>query len=217
MISHVENCDCKAFMGKFPDKFFDLAVVDPPYGIGAECGTNQATRARFKHRKADNWDTSPPDTAYFNELRRVSKNQIVWGGNYFSPGYFKHFFVWDKGLRGLAFGDCEMAVGSFDQVPRVFTFNPTHPKNRMNKIHPVQKPIDLYKFILAKYAKAGDKILDTHLGSGAHRIAAHQMGLDFWASELDPGYFADSCEWFESVAAQGDLFEPTVPTQAELI
>lgn len=205
------NADCLDYLHTIADKSFELAIVDPPYGIGAETGTNRNTKARFAHRKGDTWDSAIPTPEYFQELRRVSKNQIVWGGNYFNLGYFKHFVVWDKGLRGLDFGDCELAVSSFNEVPRVFTFNPTLFKNRLNKIHPTEKPVALYKWLLCKYAQPGDRILDTHGGSGSSVIACDELGFEMTWIEKDQGYYEAAVARYQEHKRQGELFREEAP------
>ena len=205
MISEVYNCDCMEYMKSLPDRFFELAIVDPPYGIGAEIGTNAQTKKKFKNRKCDKWDSDIPGQGYFNELTRVSKRQIIWGADYFLERNLdiKSWLIWDKGLRFLCFGDCEMASVSsgFDgrrNQKRIFTYNPTTHGNRLNKIHPTQKPIALYKWLLENYAKKGYKIFDSHMGSQSSRIAAYDLGFDFYGCELDKDYFQQGCERFEN-------------------
>lgn len=201
-ISDVRNCDCMEMMKEFPDKFFDLAIVDPPYGIGASSmnmGIGKSKKSsKAKNRKwvSKNWDDLPPDISYFNEINRVSKNLIIWGGNYFNIGVSKHWIIWDKEIpNGLSFSDFEMAWTSFDKAERFFRYSAY--LDKLSKIHPTQKPIALYQWLIKTYAKSGDKILDTHLGSQSSRIAAYKMGFDFWGSELDPDYFREGCERFE--------------------
>jgi site-specific DNA-methyltransferase (adenine-specific) len=208
MISHVECCDCMDFMKKFPDKYFDLAIVDPPYGIGAASkqSTNKTMRLKIKSGEihGGEWDSQVPREEYFNELFRVSMNQVIWGGNYFDLPPSKCFFIWDKGesIYGRDFAECEMAWVSFDKCARMIKMFP----NQSDRIHPTQKPILLYKWVLEHYAKPGDKILDTHLGSQSSRIAAHQMGFDFWGCEIDQEYFDLGCKRFEKESAQQMLF-----------
>jgi site-specific DNA-methyltransferase (adenine-specific) len=201
-------------MAQYPDKYFDLAVVDPPYGIGAHIGTNQQTKKKFLNRKKYRWDDSTPNDKYFEELFRISKKQIIWGGDYFTEHLplSAAWIVWDKGLRFLDFGDCEFAWVSpkFAKYrcgqKRIFTFNPTAPSKRMDKIHPTQKPIALYDWIFKNYANPNDKILDTHLGSGSSRIAAHRAGLDFVGVELDKEYFDAQEKRFAEYVSQLKLF-----------
>lgn len=194
---------CMEGMRETPDKFYDLAVVDPPYGIG-EDGRKRDSRvipsAKWKNPKANpyhiaDWDKARPGELFFAELFRVSKNQIIWGYNHFSDMLpsSTSIVVWDKLVSG-DFSDCELAWTSHKKAIRKFEwlwdgFKKQQPERR---IHPTQKPVALYKWLLTNYAKHGDKILDTHLGSGSSRIAAWDMGFDFWCYELDPDYFAGS-------------------------
>lgn len=188
-------------MRRYPDGFFDLAVVDPPYGDipkgGYMNGTGGGLAKQKKYHDAV-WNQSKPTKAYFDELFRVSKNQIIWGANYFLPEIDKPsacWICWDK-LRpdGVNYADCELAWTSFNKAARMFRYRwngfiQQNMKNRENRIHPTQKPIDLYLWIYQNFAKEGDKILDTHLGSGTSRRAAHIMGLEFVGCEIDPIYY----------------------------
>lgn len=209
-ISEVWNGDNMEYMARFPDKFFELAVVDPPYGIGA----NKMTLGNGKkkiYRGSDDWDKLPPPAEYFSELQRVSKNQIVWGANHFIsqiPINSSCWIFWDKGTGTNDFADGELAWTSFNTTVRKFfkSWVGANAKDGLDRIHPTQKPIALYKWILKNYAKEGDKILDTHLGSGSSRIAAHQMGFDFYGCELDKEYFDASVKRFEIFKAQQSLF-----------
>lgn len=180
-ISEVYNMDCMEYMKGIPDKFFDLAVVDPPYGIGIS-----SNPVRQIHKKK-NWDSAIPDKQYFDELFRVSKNQIIWGGNYFNLPPSQGFYIWDKKQpEKFSLAMCEFAWSSMQQPAKIWSFSVLKEKN---KIHPTQKPIELYKWLILRNAKKGDKILDTHLGSGSSRIAAYKLGFDFYACELDKDYF----------------------------
>ena len=200
-ISEVTNEDCMEMMKRYPDKFFDLAIVDPPYGIGApkmaatpcqrKSGFNRLNSGsgKLKNRTLNisncEWDNATPSDEYFNELFRVSKNQIIWGGNYFPLPPTRCIICWDKIQPWENFSQIELAWTSFDYPAQLFRFD-----NRTgDKIHQTQKPIRLYQWLLRKYAKQGDKILDTHLGSGSSRIAAYGMGFDFYATEIDKDYF----------------------------
>jgi site-specific DNA-methyltransferase (adenine-specific) len=188
------NEDNMLMMARYPDDYFDLAIVDPPYGINAEHGTNRASRKMFKDKKTG-WDSSVPNDDYFNELQRVSKNQIIWGGNYFLNylGNTRSFIIWDKLNPDRNFADCELAWCSFDRVARIFNNKRVQEMNKDDggKIHPTQKPIRLYEWILMNYAKEGDKILDTHRGSASLDIACHNLGFDLVTCELDTDYFND--------------------------
>ena len=219
--SIVFNMDCMALMARYPDKYFDLAVVDPPYGIGRD----GSIRTTSKHggRKAHDlkgWDNAAPKTEYFDELFRVSKNQIIWGANYFTehiPACMGWVF-WDKGQR-ICNSDGELAYTSFQSALRAVTFNRVE-LLKEGTIHPTQKPIKLYKWLLQNYAKTGDKILDTHLGSGSSRIAAYDMGFDFTACELDKEYFDAQEKRFNTHIQQQKLFTHDAPpsvTQTKLL
>lgn len=189
MISEVYNEDCMIGMARYPDKHFDLAIVDPPYGIGMD-GGNVGYKGKNNLAKK-NWDAVIPDPSYFVELRRVSLNQIIWGGNYFGLPATRCYIVWDKGagFEGRTYAECELAWASFDRNTVKYKRDPLARGDYKGKIHPTQKPVDLYRWLLSKFAKPGDKILVTHLGSGSSRIAAYQMGFDFVGFELDPDYY----------------------------
>jgi site-specific DNA-methyltransferase (adenine-specific) len=188
-------------MSRYPDKYFDLAAVDPPYGIDINSsGTHFKEKYEIKH-----WDKAAPNDEYFKELKRVSKNQIVWGGNYFLDrlGNCKCFIIWDKKIaEDMSFAMCEMAWTSFKNGAKIYNKTAT----QLNRIHPTQKPVALYDWIFKNYAKQGDKILDTHLGSGSSRIAAHKAGLDFIGCELDLDYFAAAEKRYKDFAAQLRIF-----------
>ena len=201
-MTQVFNRDCMEAMREFPDKFFELAIVDPPYGIGEKL-VNGGTWARERKSEYSEWD-KVPNPEYFNELFRVSEHQIIWGGNYFDLPPCRCFIVWDKPqMRIPTMADCEFAWTSFDSVAKIASILQEKGKER---IHLAQKPIALYKWLLKNYAKPGDKILDTHLGSGSSRIAADQMGFDFWGYELDKDYFEASVKRFNQYKAQTVLF-----------
>lgn len=196
-ISIVENRDCLEAMKEFPDKFFDLAIVDPPYGIDI---TNSGRLKKYNTTNAD-WDNEPPSDDYFKELFRVSKNQVIWGGNYFHLPPTKCFLIWDKRQpEDVSFASCEFAWTSFDSVAKTFYMSPLHTGEY--RIHTTQKPVALYQWILSKYAKQGDKILDTHLGSGSSRIACYNGGYDFWGYEIDKEYFEKQEQRFENHTSQ---------------
>lgn len=192
-LSEVTNEDCMVGMARYPDKYFDLAIVDPPYGIGRSGQTETFTKNpkhKRKHFADKGWDNETPASEYWNELFRVSKNQIVWGANYFTeylPASMGWIF-WDKG-QDLSMSDGELAYTSFNRALRRVKINRGQLMVEGGTIHPTQKPVALYKWLLHNYAKQGDKILDTHLGSGSSRIAAYEMGFNFTAFELDEEYF----------------------------
>jgi site-specific DNA-methyltransferase (adenine-specific) len=192
-ISEVTNEDCMEGMARYPDKYFDLAIVDPPYGINRGGQTETFTKNKKhkrKHFENKGWDNEIPNKIYFNELFRVSKNQIIWGANYYTqylPSSMGWIF-WDKG-QDLSMSDGELAYTSFQIALRRKIINRGQLMIEGGTIHPTQKPIKLYKWLLSNYANQGDKILDTHLGSGSSRIAAYEMGFDFTAFELDTEYY----------------------------
>ena len=202
-------------MKEFPDKYFELAIVDPPYGIGA----NKMTLGNGKNkifRGSNDWDKSAPSEEYFSELERVSKNQIIWGANHFTESFHKNspcWIFWDKGTGDNDFADGEFAYTSFDSHARkVFiSWVGANAKDKYEgRIHPTQKPIALYEWLLKNYAKQGDKILDTHVGSASSLIACHKMGFDYIGSELDEDYFKSATERLEAIKAQQSLFEVTI-------
>jgi len=206
------HIDCMEYMATMPDKAFDLAIVDPPYGIGEDGGNkNRGRKADNYSRKVihikKDWDSSKPKKEYWDELFRVSKNQVVWGGNYFSeflPSRMGWIF-WNK-LIGGDFSDGELAWTSFNRALRMYTYSyHGDTKGGHTRIHPTQKPKSLYQYILHNYAKPGDKILDTHLGSGSSAIAAHKMGFDFVGCELDFDYHAAAVKRFKEQTAQLSL------------
>ena len=208
-ISEVLNMDCIEYMKQFPDKHFDLAIVDPPYGIGYDGA--KKTSGSHGGRKAHDfkgWDSKTPNKEYFDELYRVSKNQIIWGANYMTE-YLKPsmgWIVWRKDRGKFSSSDAELAYSSFQRALREYTKNPLVLVREGGTIHPTQKPVALYKWLLANYAKEGDKILDTHLGSGSSRIAAYDMGFDFYATELDKDYFEAQEKRFNDFKSQLKLF-----------
>lgn len=201
--------DNMEMMARYPDKYFDLAIVDPPYGINAEQGTNRASRKMFSD-KVYGWDSSIPGSDYFNELRRVSIHQIIWGGNYFLNhlGNTRGFVIWDKLNPDRCFADCEFAWSSIDGVARIFNTTRVQELNKKDngKIHPTQKPTQLYKWLLSNYAKEGDKILDTHLGSMSIAIACYDRGFELTGCELDKDYFDAGIKRVENHKKQLTIF-----------
>lgn len=215
-------------MARYPDKFFDLAIVDPPYGIGEDGGSNStrgsaAGANKFKGSRNTTgkgipstqflnkgWDKEPPPFEYFAELQRVSRNQIIWGANHYIsrlPIDSSCWIVWDKVNGETDFADCELAWTSFKTAVRKFSYTwngmlQGDMKHREVRIHPTQKPIKLYKWLLARYAQPGNKILDTHMGSQSSRIAAYQMGFDYYGWEIDKEYFEDGNKRFKEQTAQ---------------
>ena len=200
--STVYLMDCIDFLQQVTEKYFDLAVVDPPYGINinAEC---MGGRKTVKPNKQKKWDSEVPSDSYFELLFDKSYNQIIWGGNYFKLPQSRYFIIWDKGetMYGRDFAECEYAWAKFGGT-RIFKEFP----NQLDRIHPTQKPVKLYDWIYQNYAKPGQVVLDTHLGSGSNRIAAHKYNLDFVGVELDPEYFYASVKRFEQYTSQLTLF-----------
>ena len=204
--------DCMDLMARYPDKYFDLAIVDPPYG-GGELADSKWTRngGRLKKYGYDlpKWDYDP-QPKYFKELFRISKNQIIWGSNFFKLPTSRNFIVWYKPdiPEKMSFASCELAWVSIQGNAKVYIHSAAH---QLDRIHPTQKPVKLYKWILSRYAKKGDKILDTHLGSGSSAIAAYDMGFEFWGCEIIPEYYKCLTERIKNFAAQGVLnFEEAI-------
>ena len=193
----IRNMDCMDLMREYPDNHFDLAVVDPPYGIGYD-GANQSSgkNGGRKGHEWKGWDSAIPTAEYFAELVRVSKDQIIWGANYFT----KHlkpsmgWLIWRKDRGNFSSSDAELAYSSFSRALREYTKNPLVLVREGGTIHPTQKPICLYDWIFANYAEPGMTILDTHMGSGSIAIAAHYAGMHLTACELDEEYFKAACE-----------------------
>jgi len=191
---NITNEDNMELMARYEDNYFDLAIVDPPYGIDLANmnmgigNTPKASKAKNRKWKAKDWDSNIPSEQYFKELFRVSKNQIIWGGNYFNLPPCGKFIIWDKEIpKGLSFSDCEYAWTSFKGANKMFRYSAY--RNKSEKFHPTQKPPQLYDYCLMNFAKEGYKILDTHLGSGSIAIACHNLKYDLTACELDKEYF----------------------------
>ena len=198
--------DCVQGLKRFADKHFDLAIVDPPYGIGMD-GGNVGYKGFNNFEKKD-WDKEIPNAEYFTELFRVSKNQVIFGGNYFGLPPTRCYLVWDKGegFYNRTYAECELAWTSFDANTCKIKYDPLAKGDYKGKIHPCQKPVTVYDWILQKYAKPNDLILDTHLGSGSSRIAAHKGGFNFIGFEIDPEYFEKQEKRFKNFTAQQRLF-----------
>jgi site-specific DNA-methyltransferase (adenine-specific) len=212
MKSEIFNEDCMAVMARYPDKYFDLAVVDPPYGIDKDLYRTNGNKFQNKLYNKKRFDKSgKPNIEYFNELFRVSKNQIIWGGNYFANNLPEtaNWIVWDKGVEpNVSFRKFEIAWTNIEcNIIRIKHTGFIHADGRGHQnIHPTQKPIKLYDYIFNQYAKPNDLILDTHLGSGSSRIAAHKAGLSFIGCELDKEYFEAQEKRFKQFTAQLTLF-----------
>lgn len=199
--------DCMDMMREFPDGYFDLAIVDPPYGLGNKLIAGGTWSVKYQKKGAD-WDIAPKKE-YFDEMRRVSKNWIVWGGNYFTEHLppARHFIPWQKpNMSGMhTMSDCELALTSFDKNSKVYSLT-SQTESGTERFHVCQKPVALYKWLLANYAKPGQRILDTHLGSGSHAIAAYYAGVHLTACEIDPDYFHAAKARIERETMQGVLF-----------
>ena len=209
----LNNQDCLEAMRQMTDNQFDLAIVDPPYGIGFGSYNRTPSDKAGKRHKQKDWDESIPTQEYFDELQRVSKNQIVWGGNYFPPLWIngcKGFIFWYKGNPVPNFSDGELAWTSFNKVARQFDFRYygglEGNTSASNKIHPTQKPVKLYEWLLDNYAEEGQTILDTHLGSGSIALACHNRGFDLTAFEIDKEYFEAAKKRLEIHQAQLTMF-----------
>lgn len=200
----ITNEDNMELMARYENNHFDLAIVDPPYGINIQNAGGSPQHLGFKKYTKKNWDNETPNQKYFDELKRVSKNQIIWGANYFveylSQGTMGWIF-WYKGQQGLTMSDGEIAYSSFQKATRMININRCQIKID-GAIHPTQKPIKLYEWLLMNYAKEGDKILDTHLGSGSIAIACHNLGYDLTACELDKDYYEASIKRINQHKAQ---------------
>ena len=220
MISEVYNIDCMIGMAEYPDNYFDLAVIDPPYGIGINKqsqGKGGGVAKKNEYVKKT-WDNDAPNPEYFDLLVRKSKHQIIWGANHFIDNFpfmsnSPCWIVWDKDNGGTDFADAELAWTSFNTAVRIFKWKwsgmlQQNMKHKETRIHPTQKPVALYKWLLKNYAKEGDTILDTHLGSSSSRIAAHDMGFDFTGYEIDADYFKASELRFNNHIQQQSLFKP---------
>ncbi len=208
------HCDCLEAMKGMADNQFDLAIVDPPYGIGEDGKSNhsrdrKARATRFKHK---DWDSKKPEKIYFEEIVRVSKNQVIWGANHF--GHMQPsscWIVWDKDNGNSDFADCELAWTGFGSTTRKIKYRwngmlQENMKNKEKRIHPTQKPVALYKWLLTNYAKPGNKILDTHLGSGSIAIACWDLKFDLEAYEIDADYYNAAKKRFDTHIKQGLLF-----------
>ena len=201
------NIDCMEYMRTLPDKAFDLAIVDPPYGINWMAQTKTVnTKANWIQHAAKDWDNSAPQPNYFDELQRVSKNQIIWGANHFidsmpfgcnSPCWI----IWDK-IQELSGASFEMAWTSFKSPAKAFRMARCEAYVGIEKIHPTQKPVKLYEWLLTNYAKKGQRVFDSHLGSGSSAIAAHYFGVDFVGCELDKDYFEAAKAIFDMATKQ---------------
>jgi site-specific DNA-methyltransferase (adenine-specific) len=213
----ITNEDNMELMARYEDNYFDLAIVDPPYGLGEDGKKNHSRGGKAKSKKytPKNWDRKIPSKDYFNELQRVCKNIIVWGANHFIENIpnanSSSWVVWDKNNGKNDFADCELAYTNHKKAVRRFKFTwngmlQENMKNKEIRIHPTQKPVKLYEWLLMNYAKEGDKILDTHLGSGSIAIACHNLGYSLTACELDKDYYDAAIKRLKQHQAQQTLF-----------
>ena len=205
-LNQIIQADCMDIMADIPDKFFELAIVDPPYGLDRYNKNDGGNSNKIKSfgDKDKNWNNIKPDKKYFDELFRISQNQIIWGGNNFELPLSEYFIIWDKGQMMPSFAQCEMAWTSCKKPAKIFKQR-TVEQGRI-KIHPTQKPVALYRWLLQNYAKTGDKIIDTHSGSGSLACACDLEGFEFLAVEKDFDYWKSSCERLEIQRSQGRLF-----------
>ena len=216
MTSEVFNMDCLEYMRTLPDKAFQLAIADPPYGIGDKFKGGKTGKMNFNEVVDKGWD-NVPDQIFFDELNRVCENVIIWGGNYFPLPPSRCWIVWDKkNPEDFSLSMCELAWTSFDHVAMIHRQNNFLP----TKVHPTQKPVELYAFCLKHFAKPGDRIFDPMMGSQSSRIAAYKMGFDYVGCELDKEYFDKGCERFNreckgeivtkdgNIVKQMSLFDP---------
>ena len=216
-----ENRDCMDGMKEYPGNHFDMAIVDPEYGIDAGTMTmgKGSGNDTGKHKKKE-WDKEPAGGIYFAELFRVSKHQIIWGGNYFI-NHLKStqcFLMWDKMDYNSDFASHELAWTSFNKVVKCFRRARSKDGDALNKIHPTQKPVALYRWLLQNYAKEGDLILDTHVGSASSLIACIELGFDYVGYELDSDYYKAATERIKRFEAQTNLFRPIEKvTQTKLL
>jgi len=222
----IRHADCMDMMREFPDKHFDLAIVDPPYGIGFDGEVESMVKGHGRGYARKAWDKLPPEKAYFDEVIRCSKNQIIWGANHFIskiPRDSSCWLFWDKQKGDFSLAAGELAYTSFKTALRKFSFQWhgfMQGGEKEERIHPTQKPVALYRWLLQNYAKPGDTILDTHLGSGSIAIACHYAGHHLTACELDADYYKAACERIDRETRQQTLFTETpkpTETQTELI
>lgn len=212
-MNRLYNMDCMEGMAQFPDKYFELAIVDPPYGISINHNMGRRKGDKPSDYKKVKWDGESPPLEYFDELRRVSKNQIIWGANYFAMPPAKCFIVWRKPQisEDVSFSMCEYAWTSFDSTAKEWVGISAE----VGRIHPTQKPVALYKWLLKNYAKQGDKILDTHVGSASSLIACYDMGFEYIGFELDADYCRMAQERMDKHFAQERMVIPTVTTEQQ--
>ena len=199
------NEDCMTGMARYPDKYFDLAIVDPPYGLERykKNDGGNSKKIRSFGDKDKNWNNEKPSDKYFEELFRISKSQIIWGANNFTLPTSEYFIIWDKQQMMPSFARCEMAWTNCKVPAKIYA----HRSQDKNRIHPTQKPVKLYKWLLKNYAKQGDKILDTHVGSASSLIACYDMGFNAVGFEIDEHYYEKSKKRLEDYMRQVTMFD----------
>lgn len=197
LLNKIHLGDCLEFMKQLPDKSIDLVLTDPPYGIGASVGFGRSQRISSKIIKKDSWDNEIPSSEIFNEINRISTNQIIWGGNYFPLPVTRCFYVWDKLNAGRDFADCEMAWTNYDKVARMYQLRVANADGVGERFHPTQKPLRLFKWCLQQSGLEKGTVLDCFSGSGTTALACHDLGLDFICIEKDPDYHAASVKRLE--------------------
>ena len=206
-LNNLYNIDCIEGMKEFPDRYFDIAIVDPPYGINISNNIGRRKGDKKSSYKKIEWDNKPPDKKYFDELIRISKNQIIWGANHFIENIKINsscWLIWDKKFsEDVSFASFEMAYTSFDSVCKKVELS----SHQVKRIHPTQKPIKLYEWILNKYGKQGDKIIDTHAGSASSLIACHKMGFDYIGFEIDKEYYEKALQRLNEEKKQLTIFD----------
>lgn len=202
----LRNCDCMEYLATCEDNAYELAIVDPPFGIGASKSVTYG-KAVYTKYKSKQWDSNVPSQEYFDELRRVSAHQIIWGANYFGSK-FARYVVWDKCIGDNNFSMAEIASVSINKPTKIYKGFSGANRNGKNttRIHPTQKPVKLYEWLLMNYAKEGDRILDTHLGSGSIAIACHNLGFNLVGCELDEDYYNAACKRLAQHQAQQRMF-----------
>ena len=203
-MNKVHLIDCMEFMKGVPDKYYELAIVDPPYGIDRykKNDGGNSKKIRCFGDKDKNWNNEKPSDKYFEELFRISKSQIIWGANNFTLPTSEYFIIWDKQQMMPSFARCEMAWTNCKVPAKIYAYR----SQDGDRIHPTQKPVALYKWLLKNYAKPGDKIFDSHVGSGSSRIACYDMGFDFEGCEIDKDYWEAQEARYQEHAQQIDLF-----------
>lgn len=207
-LNQLYNMDCMEGMATFPDKYFDIAICDPPYGIGISNSAEIGYKGKNKFKRKQ-WDNEIPPPEYFAELERVAQHRIIWGGNYFPLPPTRCFVVWNKGegFKGRTFAEAELAWTDYDRNAKVYTRDPLAMRDYDGKIHPTQKPVPLYQYLLNEFGTPGMRILDTHAGSASSLIACYRMGFSFVGFEIDADYYAAALARLDMERAQVSMFD----------